>query len=426
MNGSDRYGTGGSDEHAWLPSTRTAVAGLLCRARQAPEPEHRLELLQRASMLLSHRRVVQRRIARAWIDAGDVGQADAHLARCLERWPEDPILLGRRAETALRLRRRQRAAYLVEAALLRAPQRVELIELAATIARERGLGEGEACYLGLAVLLKPKRMDLQRRLVQAWLDAGQAERADRVLKTLPPAEQDRHLVARSALDCGRPLDGLAALGIEGDPAEELPVLSSHDLTLALRLAEAAGNRPLLRRLAKRAQENPNPESDLAVAEQLLREGRFHAALMTAFRWRDHERFGAAALTTLLVAAGMESRRKLVRRCLQRLWHQHGGPNRRETAALWREALLGASLDPCGAFEDRSVGGRILPLLLERAATTFAAAADRARSASRGETAAEMERHRRLCLTEPGRAGNRSAVSDAADERREVPPLRLAA
>ncbi|TVQ56336.1 MAG: hypothetical protein EA377_02360 [Phycisphaerales bacterium] len=427
MSGSDRYGTGRSDEHAWLPSTRSAVAGLLHRARQASEPERQLELLQRASMLLSHRRVVQRRIARAWIDAGDEAQADAHLARCLECWPEDPILLGRRAETALRLRRLQRAAYLIEAALLRAPQRVELIELAATIARERGLERGEAYYLSLAVLLKPKRMDLQRRLVRAWLDAGDAERADRVLRTLPPAEQDRHLVARTALDCGRPLDGLAALGIEGRRTETFPTLSPHDLTLALRLAEAAGNHPLLRRLRKRAHEMPHPESDLAVAVQFLREGRFHAAVTTAFRWRHHEQFSAAALTIVLVAAGMKSRRNLVRRSLQRLWHEHGGPNRRETAALWRDALLGATLDPRTVFEDRSGGGRMLPMLLERAAVTFATAADRARSSSRGEKAAEMDRHRRVCLTALGRADDPSTLPDTAgDLKQGVPSLRLAA
>lgn len=456
-------------ERRWLPATRKSVAELLRRARSGLDPDERFDLLLRAAILLPERPAVQRRLARALIDTGDLPQADAHTARCRRHWPDDVLLIGLRAEIALGMNCPQRAKGLIEEALARAPARVGLIRLAAAIERASGRPRAAAYHLGLAVLLRPDDPELARRLAETWLAAGDAERAARIVAVLPPREQHRELVAAIELGRRRPLEGLAQLGIvagqdPGSIRKLVATFSEPEMMLALRLAEMAGRREMWRPLDEHARASGMVGAMLVTARRELKCGRLIGALRIAARGRSDARCGRDALMIVLVAAAGLGRERLSRTALHRLWQQWGGPDRSTLAQLWREARLGlaigvgeadrrnrisaargcasagdrngdasgdasgtgtdaASDASCGAGSGAGPGtGRILPGLLQSAAMTLERAAARS---------GEDEAHRRQLRIRAG-ACRAALGQQPVPEAKTAPPgppgtsLRLAA
>jgi tetratricopeptide (TPR) repeat protein len=125
------------------------------------------------------------RSARAAINQGDVGKALTILDTAAERFPRDQTMLILRAEALLHAGRDDQALRAYEEAIFLGPDRADLRDLAAAIARELGDLEKASQYWARAHTLNPAnpKYPLYRAQVQRALGDDDAARASLMLAT---------------------------------------------------------------------------------------------------------------------------------------------------------------------------------------------------------------------------------------------------
>lgn len=355
------------------------------------------------------------------LHVGNIDAADALITQGLLSQPTDPLLTRLRAESLFMQGETLLAEKEIGLALERRAHHCATLLLAARIASARGDHPRAVSLLQRAMAAKPKRNDIKPLLVQVLLDAGNPQRAGRMLQTMKrpaPTLRARVLAAQGRLlEAIDLLESARRAGAGGPDSAEL-------LCELIGLLERVGNMARLRRLLEELGERSDLDRAvlLRIGIAWLTLGAFTTAsrLMAAIshtgpRQRD-------ALAVLIVAAAMADRRRLGERALDRLQQTAAGADPVMMADLWRRALTARlfsdQYDPRKAGSDRNAS--LLQPLLRSALKVFDA--ERAAGgSSRSEVKPQFNRHRAICLAAMGRTREAAAVRGGSPEPAEMAP-----
>ncbi len=272
------------------------------------------------------------------VDQGDLESASVLVAQGLLQRPTDASLTLWRARILYRRDQFEQCARELRLVLARRPHHFATLRLAGLAAHRLNAPVRAASFFARAEARRPGDVPTQQLLVEAWIDAGQLDKAGRVLSRIdsPPARlsakylraQGRLLEAAEALE--------TALG-RGRGDEDEAVLC--DLITIL---EESGNMARLRHVLERIDVR-QPAALARAGLAWLWLGEFRTAAVRAARLARVPGSRSIGLLVLLVASALLQRPTLVERALGRLRRSDDAIDPDVFADAWCRGLMGRLL-----------------------------------------------------------------------------------
>jgi len=296
------------------------------------------------------------------VDQGDLESASVLVAQGLLQRPTDASLTLWRARILHRQEAFEQCARELRLVLARRPHHFATLRLSGLTALKLDAPLRAASFLVRAEARRPGDATTREALVEAWIDAGRFNEADRVLSRIncPPAQ----LSAKYLRAQGRLLEAAevleTALGRDQDQGDE------HESILCdlIDVLEESGNMARLRRTLERIDVG-QPTALARAGLAWLWLGEFRTAAVRSAKLARTEGFCCTGSVVLLVAAAMLQRPKLVERVLGRLRRGDDPIDPEVVADTWCRGLMGRLLqsqcNPRKAGADPHAGqlGRLL-------------------------------------------------------------------
>ncbi len=267
----------------------------------------------------------------------DHGYADALLSLALLRRPMDPGLRLLKARSLFAQERYDEADDQLKLVLVQRPEHGGALELAGRVALQRGDPHQAAAHFRAADVLRPTDRVKALRIA-ALLRTGRPDLARGVLEQMQSAPL--LLRAQVLLAEGRYHEAAETLDRERPPSDD-PEFAPVTCALIEVLEETSDARRLAHVLTPLRAEHPAALARAGRAWLAL--GSFETAILRMAPLARVHGHAAEALLVMMVAASMLNRRRLARRCLERLRGLDEPVERREVADAWSRGLMGRIL-----------------------------------------------------------------------------------